>query len=445
MSVSAHAADRAANPLHQTLGAPENWKVSGSFRTRLEAIDGQFRPAVAGDDFLLSFRTTLFAEYDGGPVRIGAELFDSRGYLQKKNSSAGTTEVNALELGQAYLGFDLDDRLGDGSSSAIMVGRFTQDIGSRRLVARNQFRNTINAFTGIRFDWQDAAKDELRLFWTMPHNRLPTEAEEIRHNQVEWDRESSDLQFYGASFTKAGMFGGTVELYGYGLHERDAPSYPTRNRRLFTPGIRFARAPRPDRFDYDFEGIYQTGQARATTGAADRTDLDVSAYFIHVEIGRSFAGGWSPRLVLQYDRASGDGPNSASYNRFDTLFGARRSEYGPTSLYGAIARANFSAPAVRLEMVPDKSWDGFVAYRPLWLEDATDSFSGTGVRDRRGTSGKFAGHQIEARARYWLIPKLARLDGGIAYLAKGRFLKDAPNAPDGDDTRYAYLDLTFTF
>lgn len=430
------------NPLHEAIGAPDNLKLSGTFRIRLEGIDNQFRPAPAAkSDGFLSLRTTLFAEYDAHPVKIGAELFDSRGYLEKKNSSVGTSEINALELGQAYLGVDL--ALGKGNTASVTAGRFTMDVGSRRLVARNQFRNTINAFTGVRLDWQDAAKDSLRLFWTMPQYRLPDQTEQIQDNAVEWDRESTDLQFFGGSYTKAGVFGGTMELYAYGLTERDSPKLQTRNRRLLTPGVRFARGAKPGTLDYDFEAIYQTGHARATTAVTDRTDLAVSAYFIHAEVGRSFAGAWSPRVALQYDRASGDGPSS-SYNRFDTLFGARRGEYGPTSLFGALQRANLSSPGVRLEVTPNKRWDGFIGYRALWLEDATDSFAATNVRDRTGGSGKFAGHQVEARARYWVVPKVARLDGGIAFLLKGSFLKNAPNAPDGD-TRYGYLDLTFTF
>src|SRR5690606_34880473 len=148
---------------------------------------------------------------------------------------------------------------------------------SRRLIARNRFRNTINAFTGIRLDWQNSARDSLRLFWTMPHHRLPDATERIHDNAIAWDRESSDLQLYGGSFTKTGVFGGTMELYVYELTERDSPRLQTRNRRLLTPGIRFARKPGSGAFDYDFEAIYQTGHTRATTAVTDRTDLDVSA------------------------------------------------------------------------------------------------------------------------------------------------------------------------
>ena len=100
--------------LYDALGRPENLKIGGMFRSRIEGINNQFRPApVASDDVLAAFRTNIFAEYDTGhKVKIGAELLDSRGYLEKPNSSASTTEVNALELGQAYLNFDLSDANG---------------------------------------------------------------------------------------------------------------------------------------------------------------------------------------------------------------------------------------------------------------------------------------------------------------------------------------------
>ena len=420
-------------------------QLDGTFRMRLEGIDNQFRPApAAANDLLLTFRTTVHARYRADAVEIGAELIDSRAYLERDRSTVGTTEVNALELSQAYVGLDMGGVLGGDTRTRVTAGRFTMDIGSRRLVARNRFRNTINAFTGVRLDVETDDDDRLRAFWTLPHHRLPDDEEGIRHNRVVWDRESTDFQFFGASFTKAAVMGGTAEVYGYGLLERDGPDDETRDRHLFTGGFRLARNAGRGAFDYDLEATYQAGHARVSAAPADRDDQNVSAYLIHAEVGHTFAAAWSPRLSLHYDRASGDGPGG-SYGRFDTLFGARRSEFGPTSLYGAVQRANLSSPALRLEAVPDKRLDGFLAYRALWLAEATDSFASTGVRDPSGRSGSFAGHQAEIGARYWLVPGLARLESGFALLFKGDFLRNAPDAPPGGTTRYGFIDVTVTF
>ena len=200
------------------------------------------------------------------------------------------------------------------------------------------------------------------------------------------------------------------------------------------------------------EGWSVTGLSRTEPPArdgltwlpADLTDLDVNAYFIHANIGRTFQGAWSPRLVLSYDRASGDGPGKR-YKRYDTLFGARVFEFGPSSLYGPIGRANLNSPEMRLEVKPDKSWDGHVAVRGLWLENATDTFSSTGLRDASGRTGRSAGTQIEVRARHWLIPDRVRVSGGGAVLAKGDFLRNAPRAPDNGDTHYGFMEVTYSF
>ncbi|WP_347264561.1 alginate export family protein [Nitrobacter sp.] len=437
--------------LYDALGRPENLKIGGTFRSRIEGINNQFRPApFPHSDVFAAFRTNIYAEYDTGhKVKIGGEVFDSRGYLQKPNSSTSTTEVNALELTQAYLNFDLSDETGNGSKSSITAGRFTKDMGSRRLVARNDFRNTINSFTGASFDWQGANKDKITLFWTMPHTRFPADAAGILDNAIVMDRENLDLQFYGGSYTFANVLGGTLELYGYGLREQDSGTglraVQTRNRRLFTPGFRLWRAPKPGQFDHEVEAIYQTGLARDTAAVTDTRDLNVSAYFFHVQAGYTFNTSWLPRLSVQYDQASGDSANPTTFTRFDTLFGARRWEYGPTSLYGAVQRSNLISPGVRLEITPSPIWDAFITYRPLFLENPTDSFGLTGVRDRSGRSGIFAGQQIETRLRYWLIPNAWLLDTGAVYLIKGRFLQDAPNAPPTGDTFYGYLQTSFFF
>src|SRR5689334_19686573 len=90
------AADAPPPTLYGLLGSPDGWKISGTLRIRDEAIADQFRPAPAPrSDHFVSLRTTLFAEYDAPSWRVGAELFDSRGYGQRPNSSVGTTEVDA--------------------------------------------------------------------------------------------------------------------------------------------------------------------------------------------------------------------------------------------------------------------------------------------------------------------------------------------------------------
>ncbi|MEQ1439871.1 alginate export family protein [Fontimonas sp. SYSU GA230001] len=437
----------AAGPLwaQGATGPPPAWILDGSLRVRVETIDNTFRPGLAEHDRLLSLRTTLFAEYARAPWRWGGELFDSRAYGQQERSAAGTSEVNALELAQLYAAYTPGHGWAGLHESRLTAGRFTMDVGSRRLVARNRFRNTTNAFTGLRFDGEIGADRSLTLFWTMPHTRLPSDRLGIEHNGVEWDRESPDLQFFGGSWTRPGLGGGSAELYAYGLLERDADGHPTRNRRLWTPGLRLYRTSRIGQTDYDLEFAWQTGQARASSADSDTRDLDVSAYFLHAEVGHCLPASASPRGALFLDVASGDGRSPHTYKRFDTLFGARRSEYGPTSLYGAIARANLLSPGLRLDLRPDARWDGFVAWRALWLEDRHDGFSGTGVRDASGASGRFAGHQFELNVRHWLSAETLRLDAGVAVLARGPFLKDAPNANGYGDTTYAYLDATYSF
>lgn len=442
-------ASAAENWLHKALDAPDSLRVSGSIRTRIERIEGQFRPKGPEADTLLSIRTTLFAEYDVGSVRFGGELFDSRAYLEAPNSSIGTSEVNTLEPVQAYVASDLGATFGAGSDATVKAGRFTMNVGSHRLIARSNFRNTTNAFTGVRFDWtgrlHDGGHDRLTLFWTMPQRRLPVDSAGIYANAIVLDRESLDQQFFGASFSRAGVLGGSLEIYGYGLIERDAPGFATANRRLFTPGMRLVRPPRKGATDYELEVILQRGTEHASSLASSTRNLRVSAWFVHGEIGHSFAGALGARVSLDIDYASGDGSNPETLNRFDTLFGARRAEFGPTALFGALARANLISPGLKLEIAPGKRFDATAEWRPVWLASATDSFAGTGVRDPAGKSGRYAGQQFELRARYWLVPSLLRLEAGGAVLAKVGFLNAAPNARADGNTRYGYCDLTVNF
>lgn len=414
--------------------------IDGSTRVRVETIGGQFRPDAPASDSFVSFRTIVAARLDLGPVTLGGEVVDARGYGEDERSSVRTGEINALEPVQAYLA------VRPGAVGTLTLGKFSMDIGSSRLVGRTDFPNGVPTYAGAMLDWRSKGKDRIVLFWTRPFTALPDAPADIHDNKVELDRASDNIQFFGGSGTLAKAFGGpSLEVYGYRLLERDRTTHPTRNRRLATIGARLRQAPAKGRFDYEIEGAYQGGRARATAAATDLRDLKVRAGFVHAEAGWTFASPWAPRVAALFDYASGDGRDSGTYGRFDTLYGSRRGDFGPLSLYGPLGRANIVSPGVRFEARPSKRLDLMASIRGAWLAEAADAFASTGVRDRNGASGRFAGTQVELRGRRWLLQDVLRLEIGAAYLAKGGFLHDAPNAPATGDTRYVHGDLSFNF
>lgn len=445
LAIAAPSAARADGPTLQTaIGNASDFKLSASVRVRYETLDGQPRAGFRLDDEQIALRSTLHAEYRGEGFRIGAELYDSRAYLDRQGSAISANEVNALELVQAYVGADWKNAFGPGTSAQLQAGRMMLNLGSRRLVAADDYRNTTNSYTGVRADFKGRDGTTATLIYTLPQLRRPDDLEGVRAAKVRWDHESFDLRLWGGLVLRPKtLAGASVELGYFRLQESDSPVRPTRNRDLHTVSARIIRDPAPSRWDFEAEGIYQFGAIRSNlTATAPR--LDVQAWFLHLDAGYSFPGAAKLRVSVEYDYASGDGAGRG-FGRFDTLFGMRRADLAPSGIYAAIGRTNISTPGLRAEIAPGKRFDAFAAYRAMWLAERTDAFSTTGVRDTTGRSGSFAGHQVEARLRYWLVPGFLRGEVNGLWLAKGRFLKTAPNTPTAQDTHYLATSLTATF
>ncbi len=421
----------------------QDLKVSGSVRVRYEAIEGQPHAGFGVTDEQLAIRSAILAEYDPkGPLTFGVQLQDSRVYLAKAGGSVNNGDVNAFEVNQAYLALDLGAAMGQGTKTRLQAGRFLTNVGSRRLVAGDEYRNASNAYTGLRLD--AAGPINATLFYLLPQVRLPDAQAEVLRNKVQVDREGFDLQLWGGLLGRPRLFGKATGEIGYvGLAERDVPGRPTRDRNLHSVDVRLLLDPRPGKFDFEAEAIYQFGTI-STALAANAASQDVSASFLHARAGYTFPGGWKPRVGLEYDRVSGDGPGGG-YGRFDTLYGMRRTDFAPLGAYTAVGRANISSPGVRVEATPDPRWDVMATYRPMWLADKTDAFSTSGVRDASGRSGSFAGHQLDGRLRFWILPRRLRAEADATFLLKGEFMRNAPNAPRTGDTHYASIALTFTY
>lgn len=429
--------------LQSLIGNTGDVSVSGSVRLRYESLTGQPRINLLPTDEQIALRTTLAVEYKAAPnFRIGAEMFDSRAWLGKPGSSISANDVNTLEFVQGYVAVDLQPSAG--TKVTVEAGRFVLNLGSRRLVAADDYRNTTNGYTGLRADVKTKDGTSATLIYTLPQIRKPDDQPSVLANRYGIDKESFDLRLWGGLVWRPKtLFGATAEASFFRLQERDSPTRPTRDRNLDTIAARLIRDPKAGKADFEVEGAWQFGTISETARPGART-LDVDAWFIHADAGFMFPGPARLRLSVEYDHASGDGPGK-SYGRFDTLFGMRRADFSPAGVLAAIGRTNIDSPGVRAEVAPGKKLDAFVSYRPMWLAEKTDSFATTGVRDASGKSGRFAGHQLEGRARYWLVPSFLRAEVDLLWLAKGRFLTSAPNAPRTSDTTYVSTSITATF
>jgi hypothetical protein len=433
--------------LAKALDSP-GWLSFGiNYRVRYESLDGPFRANATGSDEILVERLLLNVAVDTGQFHALVELEDSRQQLADSGTPLGTDIVNTFEPLQAYVGVRFNGVLSAADRLDVNAGRMTIDAGSRRLVARNSFRNTINSFQGAQILWRDSGGAQAMAFYTLPLQRRPSDFQSLLDNDSEIDSASNDIRFWGVIGSSPKMVGpATGEVYFYGLHTRDQPGIQVADRDIYTPGVRVFLKPVPHAWDFEVETALQFGTSRFTTSTKDSKDLQQRAGFFHGHVGYTLNRKMSPRFELSYDYASGDrNPNDNENNRFDTLYGARRFDYGPTGIYGPFVRSNISTPGLRLEARPSQRTLGFVGYRAVWLASSRDQLQAAKLQDPTGNSGSYVGSQIEAMLQYNALPGNLTLETGGAYLFHGTFLKEAPHAPQEGDTKYFYLSATAVF
>jgi hypothetical protein len=437
--------------LHDALALPDWLELSVESRFRYETLDDQFRANGQGGDQVFVMRTLALLEAGSDTARVGLEMIDARAALHDAGTPLDTTQVDSAELLQAYALYRTPRTFGFGASSEFRLGRQTLDFGSRRLISRNRFRNTINAFTGL--DWKLGAKSGWRtdVFIGTPVVRLPFDRPALAADDAVFDEEDFGTVVWllgGTSAPIAGAraAGARLEAYVIGIDESDQ-HFATRNRRLVTPGLRLFKDPAPAQFDYQFEVVMQTGTSRADENPATLTDLDHFAHYENLQLGYTMAAAWSPRVSAMFDYASGDeDPRDRDNGRFDPLFGARRFDYGPTGIWGAFQRSNMYSPGARLNLAPRPDVRAMVGYRAFWLASDTDQWVPHRVRDTTGSSGSFVGNQFEVNASWAVVPTNVTLEAGGAYLFGGEFPSQAPNAGrDGEDSSYLYAQLTLAF
>lgn len=420
--------------------------VGLDYRFRYETRDNDFRRGRDTIDEPILLRTRGFVAIKNilDPLRFTLEVEDARRNHSQFTREFDTRDVNYAEPIQAYAELYFKetplgkDDLGNERPISIRAGRHAFEYTDRRLLARNEWRNTTNNFQGVRTiigqqknDWQ------LDLLALKPVQRFTNKLDEVDHAQNfygvigDWRRWSEVV---------------TLQPYYYLLKQDGGEVKYTQNgsaiaanqkidREIHTAGLRAYGVLGKSGFDYDASYAKQWGhQDRLNNAGRFIAELDHDAYAYNAEIGYSIKHPWKPRFSAFYGVASGDKNATDGKNeRFERLFGFAR----PWSNNDYFQMENLKAPKVRVEFEPQVSWlEGLkidAGYSWYYLDSARDRWNGAGLRDNRGLSGKDVGEEVDVRVRF-PINKYIGVNLGYAHFWAGDFTKDTTaraGAPTG--------------
>lgn len=431
----------------QTAELPTWLYIAASHRTRYESLSTQFRSKGKGGDQQLAMRTLFAVGVKSSEFNLVLEAGDSRAILDDDGSPLSTNMINPIELIQGYLVWKHQGLFKKGDRSSLRIGRLTLDMGSRRLVARSKFRNTMNTFSGVEWTHVNRRGNELQFFYTMPTNRKPKSFSDLKNNHINFDMPTGRTHFWGVSYTNINLLKShEVNFYGTGLHEKDSKEIATYDRNLITAGFRTNTSKKEIGLDYLIESIYQFGESRNSKKSTDNTDLEHFAHFHHVEAGYSWKPYYSYRIAVEYDYASGDSSSSDNHNgRFHSLYGARRFDFGPTGIYGPFKRENLNSVGLRITMKPSNATEFMSSYRGFWRASKSDGWVASGISDVTNIAPRFLGQQVEVRLRWKAVPQTLHLELGSAYLRSGKFAKVTEPLNYKKNIYYGYAQVSYMY
>jgi hypothetical protein len=383
------------------------------YRFRYEVRDNDFRRNrdTIDEPFLLRARGFVAIKNILDPLRFTLEVEDARRNHSQFTRTFDTRDVNYVEPIQAYAELYFEetplgkDDFGNDRSISLRAGRQAFESVDRRLIARNDWRNTTNSFQGIRTTLGQQKSDwQIDFFALKPTQRLTNQLDQVDHAQdfygviADWRRWSEiiTLQPYYYLLKQEG------DEVKYDVNGVAAVANAKIDREIHTAGLRVYGVVNNSGWDYDANYVQQWGhQDRLSNAGVFVADLDHDAYSYNAEIGYSFNHRWKPRLSVFYGFASGDNNSTdGKNNRFDRLFGFSR----PWSNNDYIQMENIVTPKLRAEFEPQVSWlPGFkvdTGYSWYRLDSAKDRWGGAGLRDITGQSGKEIGEEMDVRVRF---------------------------------------------
>ena len=410
--------------LKNALNLPEWIDLGLENRTRFETLDHPFRRIQSGTGPQVLLRTRVRLGLNLSAVGFLFEGQDSRTYLHDTGDFVNNLTVNQVDILQLLGSLSLRNVTGTGLRTDLHFGRLTMDFGKRRLIAKNNFRNTTNAFDGVHWQIGQEKVWRIRAFFVEP----------VLRDEVRLDEQSENSLFWGTFMENFQIPWMHMNVFYFGLNDQRFQNINL-NRTYGTYGVRVYKPDAVGEFDYEFDGAIQTGQLGET---------DHFAYNPNVEVGYTFDMSWTPRFLLQYVYASGTrSPGGSQSQDFDPLFGARRFDLNPTGIFGPFVRSNISSPGWRIIVIPVTGWTFQIKHRVWYLAQSRAPYFGGALQDSTGGSGNFLGQDVELRAQFKINDNL-EFDAGYDHWFKGSYFDRLPASaglpPGGNnDSDYFYI------
>lgn len=429
------------------------------YRLRYEFRNNDFRRSndVIDEPILLRTRGFVAIKDILDPLRFTLEVEDSRRNHSQFSRDFDTRDVNYAEPIQAYAELYFkqsplgQDDLGNERSISIKAGRLAFEKVDKRLLARNNYRNTTNNFQGVRATFGQQKNDwQIDTFAFNPVQRFTHQLDQRNDSQkfygvlADW-RKWSQVVTFQPYYYLLEQDGDKVEFDLNGREETNNSRKIDRN--IHTAGLRAYGVLSQTGWDYDANYVEQWGhQASSIT---DNSRVKHDAYGYNAEIGYTFDSKWKPRLSAFYGLATGDKrANDNKNQRFERLFGFAR----PWSNTDTFEMSNIRTPKIRVEFEPKVSFINNLkidaGYSWYSLDSDTDAWGPAALRDRTGRSGDKVGEEVDITARF-PINQFIYTSISYTHFWAGDFTKRASkiatNADDPTrraDSDYLYIEVS---
>ena len=394
------------------------WKTDFGIEDRLRyeyRSDFDFNKSSKDNGSLIFNRVRINGKFNlNDKYELFIEGLDGRVGSYRIKKTAQTTD---FDLHQAYLKINKIIN----SGFAVKLGRQELTYGKGRLIAAPTWSNRINSFDAAVLRYNAGSfYGDLFIGYNVKYD--VNNANHIN------DEEMLSGIYLGNQKDKKSPL-----LEGYFLSLIDNNKKSTGHIHRYTVGLR-SQANFLGNYTYDFEMPFQFGKDGAK---------DIRAYALHLDVSRTFDIFLKPKLMFEFNLASGDRePNDSKSNTFIPLF---QSTHGPYGIIDFFRWENMKEGAVSVCLSPNVKFQITPELHFYWLDSIHDSwYNSSGTKLRTGTKGNessYVGSEASIWARYDLSKNI-QLESGYSHFFTGSFVKDTGS---NDDADWLYLQTTLKF